>query len=522
MNSLPQKHKASPNRIIATNANSGSRKLKADLDEYAWPLIDNALSAPFAFILGRFRPAVTFGVLAFFVLIGYLKWKLVVDPAQIEMWQKFLQWVIGSLFSLFQIITTTHTWSAPVLIALASLPLIILVRWAKPFEPSFITLEQDGICCHWQIWWFRASKKLKWMDITDVTLIRPSAKTAPENWSVFFRSDKRFGSIKIRLTGLSDFRDRQKILEALDQWAPEARRDPELLQAFTPAAKGSYTDLWLQSLSSPPRRDRLKPLTSGVKLQNGKYKLQDQLGAGGQGIAYLASVQDASNSNVVLKESILPIYLDIDVRKAALERFASEAEMLRQLNHQQIVKLIDFFVEDHRGYLVLEHINGLSLRKLVDNNGHISESRVIELAKQMCTILGYLHNQTPPIVHRDFTPDNLILSEDNILKLIDFTVADRSNRMKTATIVGKPAYMPPEQLRGKPGPQSDVYAMGATIFFLLTGENPEPITSSRPNDHSASVTEKLNKLIAKATALKIEDRFQSTDEFLNELNGLSL
>src|SRR5581483_12186920 len=107
--------------------------------------------------------------------------------------------------------------------------------------------------------------------------------------------------------------------------------------------------------------------------------------------------------------------------------------------------------------------------------GQFTQTRVLELATQMCDILAHLHGQSPPVLHRDFTPENLILDVDGNLRLIDFNVAQQMESTATRTVVGKHSYIPPEQFRGKATTQSDIYAMGASIFYLLTGTEPEPI-----------------------------------------------
>ncbi len=122
---------------------------------------------------------------------------------------------------------------------------------------------------------------------------------------------------------------------------------------------------------------------------------------------------------------------------------------MTRLDHPQVVKLEDFFVEDHRAYLVLEHIDGENLREIVLRDGPMSEERIKKLGEQMCSILTYLHKLSPPLVHRDFTPDNLILHKDGTLKLIDFNDAQQVEYATTGTVVGKQAYLPPEQFRGQ-------------------------------------------------------------------------
>jgi len=239
-----------------------------------------------------------------------------------------------------------------------------------------------------------------------------------------------------------------------------------------------------------------------------------------QGTAY--RVQDSdTEEDVVLKEFILPVYVDVAVRRQALERFENEARILKQLDHPQIVSLTDFFIEDHRSYLVLEHINGKSLKQLIMENGPMSEEQVKGLALQMCTILDYLHGLAPPVVHRDFTPDNLILREDGTLKLVDFNVAQQTEATATGTVVGKHAYLPPEQFRGTPVPASDLYSMGATLHFLLTGQDPEPISISHPQKVNASVSGAMDFLVAKATAMSLDDRYASAEEIRNDIDTMS-
>src|SRR5262249_7553965 len=122
------------------------------------------------------------------------------------------------------------------------------------------------------------------------------------------------------------------------------------------------------------------------------------------------------------------------------------------------------------------------------------------------------HTMDPAIIHRDLTPDNLILQSDGIVKLVDFNVAHQLESSATATVVGKHAYIPPEQFRGKPTAQSDIYALGCTLHFLLTGQEPDPLTVSRPRLINANVSEELNHIIATCTSLDPTKRYSSAEE----------
>ena len=353
-----------------------------------------------------------------------------------------------------------------------------------------------------------------WSEVDSIRLV--AAKDKDIGTQTLSFNLKSGQTVKLKLESIDSIEDKETVLKAIEKWAPGVHRDAAVIQALQPPVDHSYTELWLQALAAPPQRDRLKPLERDIVLADGRYRVRRALGVGGQGAAYEA--QDRNTGEVVvLKEFLLPIYVDVNVRKEVLERFEGEARILKQLDNNQVVRLLDYFVEDHRAYLVLEHIDGLSLRETVAKEGPLSEERVRDLSAQMCKILSYLHSQDPPVVHRDFTPENLILRNDGLLKLIDFNVAKQVESTATGSVVGKPAYLPPEQFRGQPVCQSDIYGMGATLSFLLTGEEPEPISVSHPRKINTQVTSSLDAIVAKATAIEVKNRYQSADQLLGDL-----
>ncbi len=382
-------------------------------------------------------------------------------------------------------------------------------------KPTHIVLTQHGIAWEWRRSLFSYGRRIPWQAISHIGLTWPNDRTSPQDCLLTFSTAEDPNAMQIKLGGIATTEQREQFLKSLEKWAPDISKDAEIFDVLTPPADHSYTELWLQALSAPPKREKLTPLISGATLDEQKYEIVEQLGVGGQGTAYLSKAKDGGD--VVLKEFILPVYVDINVRRQALERMQNEVEMLKRLDNERIVKLKDFFIEDHRGYLVLERIDGDSLRTIVNNTGPMSERHVTMLLEQMCDTLEYLHSLTPPVVHRDFTPDNLILGSDGVLKLVDFNVAQQKDVTATGTVVGKHAYIPPEQFRGKPNPQSDIYAMGASLFFLLTGEDPEPISSSHPKQHTESVSEGMDHIVAKATALDCNYRYKVMTEIRNDM-----
>ncbi len=344
----------------------------------------------------------------------------------------------------------------------------------------------------------------RWSDLTAIELKRPEGKTTTFDDQIVLHSKNKSPAV-IALGSLPTPEDKEALLAAFDKYAPAVPRPANVTEVLSKNVENSYTELWLQALAAPPKRERLKPMVSGAKLHDEQYKIIKELGVGGQGFAYLANDLE-SGKEIVLKEFVLPVYVDINARKQALDRFEQEARLLTKLEHPQVVKLYGFFVEDHRAYLALEHIDGENLRQIVSRKGALNEDTVRSLAAQMIDILAYLHSLAPPLVHRDFTPDNLILNKDGTLKLIDFNVAQQVESTTTGTVVGKQAYLPPEQFRGQATAKSDIYAMGATLHFLLTGADPVPISTSSPLAGGAQVSGEIDDWIQQLTALDENER----------------
>jgi tRNA A-37 threonylcarbamoyl transferase component Bud32 len=382
--------------------------------------------------------------------------------------------------------------------------------------PTHLALSKDGVKLLWRHALLKKDgKMIDWAGIYRLSLEMPQGKTSPLDNIIRFSFGKN-QSLRLRIGCIPTAEERAEVLEAVDVWAPELSREAAAVQALELPPDYSYTELWLQALSGPPRRERLTPLEHGACLRDNRYEVDRQLGVGGQGTAYLAYDRELAQA-VVMKEFILPVYVDVNVRRQSLESFEKEARILRQLDHNQIVKLIDFFVEDHRGYLVLEHIDGRSLLDIVHADGPLPEPEARRLAVQMCKMQNYLHTLTPPVVHRDFTPDNLILHKDGTLKLVDFNVAQQKESTSTGTVVGKHAYLSPEQFRGRPTPQSDIYSLGASLFFILTGEEPEPINVQHPRRLKPELSEAIDRIVARATAIELNERYPSAAELEKDL-----
>jgi tRNA A-37 threonylcarbamoyl transferase component Bud32 len=395
---------------------------------------------------------------------------------------------------------------------------LILRRLARP---SCLVLDAEGVALAWNFLFFTVSgHRRRWSDLTSIYIFQPAEKIDFRACHLNFATAQNIKALSVPLEYLEGDERRQQVAEAISKYALHAV-EPRVFSELAPQKDLSFTSLWLEALSAAPSRESLLPLPPGTIL-DGRYCVENRLGAGGQGTVYLAEDNKLS-TKVVLKESLLPVYTDIINRRKALESFHREAFALEALKHDKIVGYLGSFVADHRAYLVLQFVPGRTLAAVVKEEGPIEPERAISLAIQMCEILSALHELTPAMVHRDYTPDNLILNSDDKLTLIDFAVSTPAwtTASDDSEVAGKAAYMAPEQFKGAAQVQSDVYSMGATMFYLLTGETPEPLTESHPILNKDTTSKDLNDIVAGATRLDLKARFQTAAAVKDALQALS-
>lgn len=203
-----------------------------------------------------------------------------------------------------------------------------------------------------------------------------------------------------------------------------------------------------------------------------RYSIHDRIGQGGMGTVY-------RGLDTKSKEAVAVKHLKSDVMRAnpeILKRFQREGELLRQLNHPNIVHLLDFVEEDDQHYMVLEFVGGGSLADLLRDYSQLSINQVLHIALDICDALTRAHHLG--IIHRDLKPSNVLLSTDGRPLLSDFGVAhanDAEQITQTGAVIGTSAYLAPESLAGHPPDErSDIWAFGILLFQLLTGHTPYP------------------------------------------------
>lgn len=280
-------------------------------------------------------------------------------------------------------------------------------------------------------------------------------------------------------------------------------------------------------------------LTENYVLKN-RYKITQVIGMGGFGITYKA-FDNVLQKNVAIKE-FFPAYLanrmpngstitiytskSVDEYNHGLQRFMQEARDVSKFSAVQgIVTVHDFFQDNNTAYIVMEYLNGCTLSEYAKIH-EPDESFISNVLFSIMDSLEAIHREG--IIHRDISPDNIFICDDGTVKIIDFGAAKQEvgNDMKTMSVVLKQGYAPIEQYskKSKIGPWTDIYALGATMYRLLTGRVPEESLDRvnldelvEPKKLNANISEALNITIMKAMAVNKTDRFQNIAEMRNLL-----
>ena len=256
-------------------------------------------------------------------------------------------------------------------------------------------------------------------------------------------------------------------------------------------------------------------------LLDGKYKILNEIGHGGMSVVYLA-LNERANKTWAVKE----VRKDGGNDSAVVsQNLVAETEMLKKLDHPNLPSIIDVIDKDDSFIIVMDYIEGNSLQDLIDTDGPQHPEKVIEWAKQLCDVLGYLHSRRPPIIYRDMKPANVMLRPTGDVTLIDFGTAREykyANQADT-TYLGTRGYAAPEQFggRGQTDARTDIYTLGATMYHLITGYSPAdtnfevlPIGKFVPQLKGSG----LEKIITKCCQNDPAKRYQDCAELMAALN----
>jgi serine/threonine protein kinase len=263
-----------------------------------------------------------------------------------------------------------------------------------------------------------------------------------------------------------------------------------------------------------------------------RYKIINLIHTGPVSKTY-KGIDIKDNSYVFIKE-VITDYRDPSLRYQAIEQFKDEAKILFKLKHENLPKFKDYFDFDNNRYLIIEYIEGDRLDTLIEKQENfLSEKESINWSIQLCEALSYLHNTKPhPVIFRNMTPWSIIVSKDGKLKLMDFGISKIYEYGASTRSIAKTIsryYSPLEQHGGITDTRSDIYSLGATIYYLITVEHPmdcldrtiddEPIKSCR--EINSNISSNLEQIIMKAMEIDKENRYQHIEEMKRDLIKIS-
>jgi serine/threonine protein kinase len=254
-------------------------------------------------------------------------------------------------------------------------------------------------------------------------------------------------------------------------------------------------------------------LKNGYILEK-KYEVIRVLGKGGMGVVYLC--KDTKFLNFWAIKEVINDTTNIDI--------LAEANILKDLNHTGIRRIVDVFYENDNIYMVQDYVEGQTLKEYVRVNGKMHTARICQIISELCDILGYLHNQNPVIIYRDIKPSNIMITTSGKIVLIDFGISKiYKNDMKQDTVcAGSCGYAAPEQYGlGKCCRQTDIYGIGMLLYFMLKGKNPstgiEPLLNE---NYEVDIDVNLRKVIQRCVKIDIVDRYNSVEDLKKEISAV--
>jgi serine/threonine protein kinase len=270
----------------------------------------------------------------------------------------------------------------------------------------------------------------------------------------------------------------------------------------------------------------------------GRYHIRERIGQGGMGNIYLADDLRLEGRRCALKEVEHDRTVPAKLLKEARQQFLHEATVLARLDHPNLPKVSDFFSIGARDYLVMDYVPGKDLRTMMldakQENTFLKEEDVLAWANQLAEALTYLHSQTPPLVHRDVKPSNLKITPNGLLKLVDFGLVKAlvPDEMTITVIQGRGTalYTPLEQYGGDglhTDIRSDIYALGCTLYHLLTNTPPldarqrflHPESLPLPRQLNPAISSRTEKAILWAMELHPDDRPETAEDLRKFLLG---
>lgn len=255
---------------------------------------------------------------------------------------------------------------------------------------------------------------------------------------------------------------------------------------------------------------------------DGKYEVLKQIGKGGMSRVYLA-MDRRLNKQWAIKE-LCRKERDKE-NEVVVQGLIAEANLMKKLDHPALPRIVDIIEINQTIYIVMDYIEGETLQTILKKYGAQNQEIVVEWAKQLCSVLHYLHTRNPAIIYRDMKPGNIMVTSNGNIKLIDFGIAReyKEQQIQDTVSLGTKGYAAPEQFggNGQTDARTDIYSLGVTLYHLVTGKNPsEPPYQLYPIRYwNSSLSSGFEKVIIKCTQLNPKDRYQNCGELMYALEN---
>lgn len=267
-----------------------------------------------------------------------------------------------------------------------------------------------------------------------------------------------------------------------------------------------------------PHKEEARPLKENDILGN-RYFIRSILGEGGTSTVYLCGDLKLMGKNWVVKE--------VKSTAETAEQFIAEAKILARLDHPNLPKIADYFPPDRNGfsYLVMEYMQGLTLQEMFEQNGYrLPTAKIVKYALQLSDLLQYLHEfPENPIIYRDLKPANVIIDVQDTVQLIDFGIARdyKSGKIADTVQIGTIGFAAPEQFAGlQTDHRTDLFSLGATIYYLASGGKYHYTTQKPLSEVSAGVSDDFARIVERLLMSDPEERYQSAAQLKRDLSGL--
>lgn len=258
---------------------------------------------------------------------------------------------------------------------------------------------------------------------------------------------------------------------------------------------------------------------------NNRYIIRGIVAITDMGAVYLG--EDKETNEIFAVKELRPSRASSDNERVyAVNKFVNEGKLMKQLNFISVPRVQDYFIFEGNHYLIMEFVEGLDLETMVTTTGSpgLSQKNVIQWGIELCELFAYLHNFNPPIIYRDLKPANIMVrNSDNRVVLIDFGIAipiENEIKKEARTQIGTVGYMPPEQFRGIVSPASDIFSLGATLYFLLVGQIQELFNYKPMANIVSEISEELDDIVKRCLKMNPQDRFASAVDLKKALEDL--